>query len=1033
MAQSRSQKQESYTPGENSWSYLAILLLIMSIKAHLVTASDTMYPGQSLAWNQTLISESGISEMGTSRHYHLGIWYKIVSEFTVVWEAYGAFSDPILQFSDDGVPSVFPGKLGSFGSNIGIGVLLDNGNFILNSKFDNTVLYQTFGDATNTWLPGTAFKIYPIFFQSGYSSSPLTDGPYSAALLEKDGTGYLSLFYNDNQYGRNLSAKELTNQYVNVSESYFIYSVVSPYKFARFVLNVTGEFILYVWNNDLHQWNSVWKTPPHRCEILGICGDNGICNEQNSPLCDCPKGFRPKAPREWDFLEYTGGCQRSKPLECSDNKLLTMPNMRFVKAAEYPVVKNVEECKLYCLSNCFCVAYSYNNKCLIYRGKLRNLEQLSSDNKLGGDFHVCVSMGSKIKISKKVAWIVGVLIVLILLIGIQYFGVMGKQVQKIQKRGGSPLNWNMAQSRSQKQESYTPGKNSWSYLAILLLILSIKAHLVTASDTMYPGQSLAWNQTLISESGIFEMGTSRHYHLGIWYKIVSEFTVVWEAYGAFSDPILQFSEDGFLFFIAKTFGDATNTWLPGTAYKIYPIFFQSGYSSSPLTDGPYSAALLEKHGTGYLSLFYNDNQYGRNLSAKELTNQYVNVSESYFIYSVVSPYKFARFVLNVTGEFILYVWNNDLHQWNSVWKTPPHRCEILGICGDNGICNEQNSPLCDCPKGFRPKDPREWDFLEYTGGCQRSKPLECSDNKFLTVPNMRFVEAAEYPVVKNVEECKLNCLRNCFCSAYSNNNECLIYKGTLRNLEQLSSDNKSGGDFHVRVSMGSKIKISKKVAWIVGVLIVLILLIGIVFNMAQRRSQNQEICTTSKVSWWSHFAILFLIMSVLKAHLATASDTIFPGQSLAWNQTLTSKSGIFEMGFFRPGKSHHYNFGIWYKLIAEFTVAWEEDLTYLGLEPGSMALELSKDSLLVTKKGARGDYRVLYDSSSSSTIGVGVLLDNGNFMLKSKLDSTVLWQTFEGTTDKWLPGAKLGLGFNTLTKETEIHLLTLTITGSPLN
>ena len=212
----------------------------------------------------------------------------------------------------------------------------------------------------------------------------------------------------------------LTNvSYVsNNSESYFIYSVVSPYKFARFVLNDTGEFILYVWNNDLHQWNSVWKTPPHRCEILGICGDNGICNERNSPLCDCPKGFRPKDPREWDLLDYTGGCQRSKPLECSDNKFLTMPNIRFVKAAEYPVVKIVEECKLYCLSNCFCVAYSYNNECLIYRGKLRNLEQLSSDNKLGGDFHVRVSMGSKIKISKKVAGIVGVLIVLILLIGI---------------------------------------------------------------------------------------------------------------------------------------------------------------------------------------------------------------------------------------------------------------------------------------------------------------------------------------------------------------------------------------------------------------------------------------------------------------------------------------------------------------------------------------------------------------------------------------------------------------------------------------
>ena len=81
------------------------------------------------------------------------------------------------------------------------------------------------------------------------------------------------------KYGRNLSAKELTNQYVNVSyvsnnnsENYFIYSVVSPYKFTRFVLNVTGEFILYAWNSDLHQWNLVWKTTPHLCEIWVSAG-----------------------------------------------------------------------------------------------------------------------------------------------------------------------------------------------------------------------------------------------------------------------------------------------------------------------------------------------------------------------------------------------------------------------------------------------------------------------------------------------------------------------------------------------------------------------------------------------------------------------------------------------------------------------------------------------------------------------------------------------------------------------------------------
>uniref|UniRef100_A0A2N9EZJ0 Protein kinase domain-containing protein n=1 Tax=Fagus sylvatica TaxID=28930 RepID=A0A2N9EZJ0_FAGSY len=51
---------------------------------------------------------------------------------------------------------------------------------------------------------------------------------------------------------------------------------------------------------------------------------------------------------------------------------------------------------------------------------------------------------------------------------------------------------------------------------------------------------------------------------------------------------------------------------------------------------------------------------------------------------------------------------------------------------------------------------------------------------------------------------------------------------------------------------------------------------------------------------WCRFALLLLIIMSLKAHLSTASDTMYPGQPLAWNQTLISKNGIFELGFFTP-------------------------------------------------------------------------------------------------------------------------------------
>nr|POE92301.1 receptor-like serine/threonine-protein kinase sd1-8 [Quercus suber] len=133
-------------------------------------------------------------------------------------------------------------------------------------------------------------------------------------------------------------------------------------------------------------------------------------------------------------------------------------------------------------------------------------------------------------------------------------------------------------------------------------------------------------------------------------------------------------------------------------------------------------------------------------------------------------------------------------------------------------------------------------------------------------------------------------------------------------------------------------------------------------SMAQR-TQKQEIYTTSKKTW-SHFALL-LILS-LKAHLYTASDTMYRGQPLAWNQTLTSKSGIFELGFFTPEKG----------------------------------IPFCKCT-----------------NSGMPNYTVAVLLDNGNFILRDKLDN-VLWQSFEEQTNTLLPGAKIG--YNRLTNKSNI-------------
>ncbi|KAI8008801.1 hypothetical protein LOK49_LG07G02153 [Camellia lanceoleosa] len=105
--------------------------------------------------------------------------------------------------------------------------------------------------------------------------------------------------------------------------------------------------------------------------------------------------------------------------------------------------------------------------------------------------------------------------------------------------------------------------------------------------------------------------------------------------------------------------------------------------------------------------------------------------------------------------------------------------------------------------GFEPRIKADWELGDHSGGCVRKIPLQCENrenDKFSVVPNTHFPENSESITVGNIDECELACLRNCSCSAYAFDNRCLIWRGCLFNLQELSSDDKSGRDLHVRVA-----------------------------------------------------------------------------------------------------------------------------------------------------------------------------------------------------------------------------------------
>ncbi|KAM4133854.1 hypothetical protein ACJW30_01G363400 [Castanea mollissima] len=342
-----------------------------------------MYRGQSLAWGQTLTSKSGIFELGfftpgTSSHeYYVGIWYNTIQELTVVWDGNLWITEeeiPFFKCTNSGKP------------NYTVAVLLDNGNFILRDKLDN-VLWQSFEEQTNTLLPGAKIGHNRLTNKSNIlrswtsSEIPGSSSSDSVRLASQSASPVAAT----PPRPRALAA-------VN-----FIF---------RFVLDVTGDLNLYIWSINLRQWNLVWTEASRHCEIDGFCGNYGIY--------------------------YSGGCIRRTPLGCSIggiDKFLTMHNMLFGKLFGVATkingtVQDIESCKLTCLRDCDCIAYA------ISYGECFNMKQLMSiqipsDTETGEDLYVRISaseqfelVGSRTKMLKKAAWILGVLAMLILLLSI---------------------------------------------------------------------------------------------------------------------------------------------------------------------------------------------------------------------------------------------------------------------------------------------------------------------------------------------------------------------------------------------------------------------------------------------------------------------------------------------------------------------------------------------------------------------------------------------------------------------------------------
>ncbi|XP_028065614.1 G-type lectin S-receptor-like serine/threonine-protein kinase At4g27290 [Camellia sinensis] len=148
-----------------------VFLLISSCLLFVDASTDTIVHGQSITASNTIVSAGNVFELGffnpgngsSTMNYYLGIWYKNISEQTVVWVANRDYpftdSSVALLISADGNLVIVKGKISYTLTNISSNgktsaTLLDSGNPVLRDETSGDLLWESFDYPSHTLLPG---------------------------------------------------------------------------------------------------------------------------------------------------------------------------------------------------------------------------------------------------------------------------------------------------------------------------------------------------------------------------------------------------------------------------------------------------------------------------------------------------------------------------------------------------------------------------------------------------------------------------------------------------------------------------------------------------------------------------------------------------------------------------------------------------------------------------------------------------------------------------------------------------------------
>eukprot|EP00258_Populus_trichocarpa_P032149 XP_024448168.1 uncharacterized protein LOC18095686 [Populus trichocarpa] len=985
--------------------YIPILLFCFFSLLNRVTATaiDIINTTQFIRDGDTIVSADGTYELGffspgKSKNRYLGIWYGKLPVQTVVWVANRETplndSLGVLKITDKGI-LILLDRSGSviWSSNTArparnpTAQLLESGNLVVKEEGDNNLensLWQSFEHPTDTILPGmklgrsritgmewsmTSWKSEDDPSRGNITCKLAPYGYPDIVVMEGSQVKYRSGLWDGLRFSGVPSTKPnpiYKYEFVfNEKEIFYRESLVDKSMHWRLVTRQNGDIASFTWIEKTQSWLLYETANTDNCDRYALCGANGFCDIQSSPMCDCLNGFVPKSPRDWNVTDWANGCVRRTPLNCSGDGFRKLAGVKMpeTKSSWFSKTMNLEECRNTCLEKCNCTAYSNldirngGSGCLLWFGDLVDIRVFAENEQ---EIYIRMAesepdIGDGARIKKKSEAKKRIIISTVLSTGILFLGlalVLYAWMKKHQKNiilpaGQMTEALERSSNNMQRKEDLELPLFDFSTLACATNNFSTDNKLgeggfgTVYKGTLADGREIAVKRlSKISRQGLDELENEANYIMKLQHRN-----------------------------LVKLLGCCIERDEKMLIYEFLPNksldFFIFEKTRSFLLDWPkryniingIARGLLYLHQDSRLRVIHRDLKAGNILLDNELNPKIsdfglarsfggnkieANTNKVAGTYGYISP-EYANYGLYSVksdifsfGVLVLEIVSGNK---NRGFSHPDHHLNLLGHAW---ILFKENRSL-----------ELAADSIAIT--CNLSEVLRSIHVGLLCVqenPEIRPLCVQENPEMRPTMS-----------------NVVLM----LGNDDVLPQPKQPGIFSHLSHSLT---ELQKK---------------------------------TIEVTMGYIPILLFCFFSLLNRVTATAIDIINTAQFIRDGDTIVSADGTYELGFFSPGKSKNRYLGIWYGKIPVQTVVWVANReTPLNDSLGVLKITHKGILILLDRSGS-----VIWSSNTARPARnpTAQLLESGNLVVKEEGDNNLensLWQSFEHPTDTILPGMKLG-------------------------